>query len=610
MIQSDYYRQVAQNYYVSGAKKVALMRSFSTLVALLLAMLDFSPAPGSQITTRPSAQDAKIAELVKQLGSDEASSRQAAMNALVAIGLPARPAILKAIGSDDPGLRDEAEQILLQLPWSLPEDPGPVRDVLSHYGTPDIAIRREAIDNLARLDGDAGLAALLRLLNEDPSTAVRWTIVSRLRGLDQGPQLAHLRTVQPPQNDPPMLALCGYARLAVDPSGARRFLQRCADLEFAAPSDDDSEFDFVVTTLAELACRQKQFNAAAQLRRRQYARGSQTDEADISIALLELFALHGQYGPLPGLADDLKLAGAAVDSAKIQYALSRAYANAGDADRAKDARAHAFAASTLRRQRYYVGQFLYQHGWNDAAENEFTQFLKMQPDPDNVEPDISGALAHILLGELAAQRGDDLAAAQHQEAALLSLGDKIDLSSTDSDGHRRPILARDIHAQIDWHYLRAASANHDQAQVSRRLAELIVLKPTDPDIVIELVPLLRQRGRLSEAAALFDGAFYVIKSRLDADPSDPSLLNDAAWLCAGCDQKLDDALNWASQAVAAMPQDAAIIDTLAEVNFRLGRAAEAVRLESAAISLEPQDQFMAGQLKRFRAAADSRPSSN
>jgi tetratricopeptide (TPR) repeat protein len=109
---------------------------------------------------------------------------------------------------------------------------------------------------------------------------------------------------------------------------------------------------------------------------------------------------------------------------------------------------------------------------------------------------------------------------------------------------------------------------------------------------------------------MFDGAFNVIKSRLDADPTDPSLLNDAAWLCARCDQKLDDALSWASQAVAAMPQDAAIIDTLAEVNFHLGRAAEAVRLESAATSLEPQDQFMAGQLKRFRAAANSRPSSN
>jgi len=609
MKQPVYYRQVAHEYYVPGAKKVGFAGVVLSLAVLLLTLLDFSPAAGSQATTRPSAQEGKITELIKQLGSDEASSRQAAMNALVSIGLPARPAILKAVGSDDPGLRDEAGQILLQLPWSLRDDPNPVRDALSHYGTPDIATRREAIDILARLPGDAGLAALLRLMNEEPSTAVRWTIVSRLRGLDQGPQLAHLRTVEPP-NDPPMLALCGYARLAVDPSDAQRLLQRCADLEFARPSDDEGEFDFVVGTLAELACRQKQYDAAAQLRRRQYARGSHSDEADISIALLELFALHGQYGPLPGLADDLKVAGTAVDSAKIQYALSRAYANAGDADRAKDARAHAFAASTSRRQRYYVGQFLYQHGWNDLAEDELAQFLKMQPDPDNLEPDMSGAFAHILLGELAAQRGDDLAAAQHQEAALLTLGEKIDLSSTDGNGHRRPIQARDIHAQIDWHYLRAALAGHDQAQASHRLDELILLKPTDPDIVIELVPMLRQQGRMSEAAALFDAAFDEIESRLQADPSNPSLQNDAAWLCARCDRKLNEALNWAGQAVAAMPQDAAIIDTLAEVNFHLGKAAEAVRLESMAISLDPKDEFMAGQLKRFRTAADSRPSAN
>ena len=221
-------------------------------------------------------------------------------------------------------------------PGHLPDDPPAVRDVLSRYGTADISIRRQVIDNLAAIENQAGLPALLRLLKEDPSPAVRWTIVARLREMDEGPQLARLRTIQP-SDDSPMLALCGYARLAVDPWDAQRLLQRCADLEFATPSDDDGEFDDVVTTLTQLACRQKQFELAAQLRRKQFARGSQSDEAGVSIALLELFALHGQYGPLPGLQDDLKLAGPAAASAKIQYALSRADTNAGDAGAARNA---------------------------------------------------------------------------------------------------------------------------------------------------------------------------------------------------------------------------------------------------------------------------------
>ena len=603
-----YYRQVANKYYDFGAKKVALGRVILGLLAMLLIALDFSLVFAAQPLTRPAA-DEHITALIRQLGADEATVRQAAVNELLSIGPAARPAILKAIDSDDPGLRDEASQILLRLPWYLPDDPPAVRDVLSRYGTADISIRRQVIDNLAEIEHQAGLPALLRLLREDPSLAVRWTIDSRLREMDEGPQLARFRTIQP-ADDPPLLALCGYARLAVDPPGAQRLLQRCAELEFASASDDDGEFDYVVTTLTQLACRQKQFELAAQLRRKQFARGSQSDEAGVSIALLELFALHGQYGPLPGLQDDLKLAGPAVASAKIQYALSRAYANAAEADAAKNARALAFAASPTRAQRYYVGQFLYRHGWNDLAEAELNEFLKMRPDPDSIDPNVSDAIAHILLGEMAAQRGDDLTAAKNQEEALRTLGGNEPLFSTDASGHRRPIQLRDIRAQIDWHNLCAAQANHDQAQVTRRLDDLVLLKPTDPDLVIEVVPLLRQQGRLADAALLFDGAFTDVKTRLDADPTNPLLLNDAAWLCARCDQRLNDALAWATKAVAATPDDAAILDTLAEVNFHLGRFAEAARLESQAIHLDPQDQFMAAQLKRFRAAAQTRPTAN
>jgi tetratricopeptide (TPR) repeat protein len=601
-----YYRQIAPNYYVLGAKKVGpkapLAGVILALFAVLLTSLDLLAAAPSQPASRP-ADDPHITALVKQLGSDEAGARESAMKQLLAIGAAARPALLKAIGSDDPGLRDEAGQILLRLPWYLPDDPDAVRDALSRYGTTDITIRRQVVDNLANI-GQPALPALYRLLGEDPSPGVRWTIVARLREMDQGPQLARFRTVEP-WDDPPMLALCGYARLAVDPPGARRLLQRCADLEFANPSDDDGEFDVVVAALSQLACQQKQFDLAAQLRRQELGRGSQSDESGISTALLELFALHGEYGPLAGLKDDLKLAGPAATSAKIQYCLSRAYANAGNAAAAIDARERAFAASTSRRQRYFVGQFLYHHGWNELAEAELTQFLKIRPDPDNVDPDVSDAVAHILLGELAAQRGDDLAAAQHDELALPGLGQ---VETTDASGHRRPMQFRDIRAKIDWYTLHAALTSHDQAKVSQMLDELVALKPDDTDIVIEVVPVLRQAGRSADANALFNGAFKTIKDQLDADPNNASLLNDAAWLCARCDQRLYDALGWASKAAADMPADPAILDTLAEVDFHLGRAGQAVQLESRATELDPQDTFMAAQLKRFRAAADSRPS--
>jgi len=59
--------------------------------------------------------------------------------------------------------------------------------------------------------------------------------------------------------------------------------------------------------------------------------------------------------------------------------------------------------------------------------------------------------------------------------------------------------------------------------------------------------------------------------------------------------------------VALMPNDAAILDTLAEVNFRMGNAKDAVRFETQASSLEPDDPFMKKQLARFKATAATRP---
>ncbi len=51
-----------------------------------------------------------------------------------------------------------------------------------------------------------------------------------------------------------------------------------------------------------------------------------------------------------------------------------------------------------------------------------------------------------------------------------------------------------------------------------------------------------------------------------------------------------------------LPSNAAILDTLAEVNFRLGHPHDALRIELEAAKLQPDDPFMKQQVQRFRAA--------
>ncbi len=137
----------------------------------------------------------------------------------------------------------------------------------------------------------------------------------------------------------------------------------------------------------------------------------------------------------------------------------------------------------------------------------------------------------------------------------------------------------------------------------RRLEQLLELKPTDGDIAIDVVPMLEKRGQTVDANLLFQWAYDDMKKKLDADPTNADKLNSIAWLCAECDRKLPEARRWAQQAAAILPDNAPILDTLADTNFRLGRYDEAVRIETQAVNLDPNDAFMRKQLERFRAAA-------
>ncbi len=84
-----------------------------------------------------------VDRLIGELQSDDAATRRSAAAALTDLGPEARPAILKLVHSDDPGLRQQAVQILLGLPWYIDDDPPEVKAVLLHYGAPDIELRRD-----------------------------------------------------------------------------------------------------------------------------------------------------------------------------------------------------------------------------------------------------------------------------------------------------------------------------------------------------------------------------------------------------------------------------------------------------------------------------------
>ncbi len=83
--------------------------------------------------------------------------------------------------------------------------------------------------------------------------------------------------------------------------------------------------------------------------------------------------------------------------------------------------------------------------------------------------------------------------------------------------------------------------------------------------------------------------------------NDPQNLNGLAWTCATHDMFLPEAIVAAERAVSLEPKDTGILDTLAECYFRAGRTGQAIETMGRALMLAPDDNYLKGQMARFRA---------
>jgi hypothetical protein len=71
------------------------------------------PAPAAKTEATPGQQ--KIADLIKQLGSDDFAARDAASNELLKVGADALPALKEALRSEDPSIQSYAEYLVPKI---------------------------------------------------------------------------------------------------------------------------------------------------------------------------------------------------------------------------------------------------------------------------------------------------------------------------------------------------------------------------------------------------------------------------------------------------------------------------------------------------------------
>ncbi len=543
------------------------------------------------------ADDGAVAATVAALGALDPTARQAASDRLATLGESARSAIVAATTSDDPEIRRRAARALLALPWDRPDDPVDVQTYLQRYGQLDADGRIALVRLIAKAPELRGTEAMLRLIVLDPSPRVRWAVASQLIGRRKSPELAKLADLDADGDQPALWTAQGWWWIDRNQAKALALFNKVLASEAANPTDDGSLAMPVMRYLSKRAVGEGDYRRAAAIGRQRINRLRLADQGTAPV--LELFALHADHGPLPGYREDVAAYGERLGRPLGDYVQARLADRRGRWWAGWALRSRALAGGGASAMGHYqTGDALADIGWLDEAEMEFRRAATLPAD----DSPLVTANARFRLAGLAEQRHDDAGVARELTLALAisekagGRFDPIQRGLAIIDGAE---VLRNFRAKIEFHAANAARTRGDDAEADRRLDAAVALNPTDTELLMNLVPAVKQAGRTAAATDAFERGRGLLALAVEGDPADPEAKNNLAWFCARAGERLDEATAMAEAAVAAAPENPAYLDTLAETRFRTGRKNEALDLEKKALALQPGDEFMKSQVKRF-----------
>lgn len=166
-------------------------------------------------------------------------------------------------------------------------------------------------------------------------------------------------------------------------------------------------------------------------------------------------------------------------------------------------------------------------------------------------------------------------------------------------------------------YIKKAKVEKNITDKEREKLDLLegeVLLKKEPENGIKILTTLLEKGSNDVSETVFEELTRYFKNNKDYEnliatyrkllknkQDDPSFLNSFAWTMAEIDRNLPEALEAAKKAAALSNEDPQILDTLAEVYFKIGDLKSAILTIDKAISKEPNDEYFKKQREKFSA---------
>ena len=567
---------------------------------------------------------AEIARLIAALGDADYAVRETAAAKLVAFGPAAVDALLTAAEtSGDLEVTLRARWLADSIPPTSPRDPPAVTADLQRYARADLPRRFQIMRRLLRLDADAGIEPLARLvrLEREPDAArlaaallvgewrpadpawerIRPLIAAGVRESGR-PAARFLRAVVASS------AGADPVRAADEAAAALELLER-ADARHAGDDGDDSNaallliFRRGLVDLLLAAGRRPQALEAMRpmLAADRKVDDDNTDGADRTTANLIWAVEHGLPEAVDLLAD--RWPGLAIDQPVTAYAAAVAVAARGDRDRAERMAEAAFNAGKAEigggANRLGAGLLLARWGATDWALREYQTLLD---DPQT--PAGEFALAGILFSEFLHDLGRDDEAAE----VLRRVVGGRDAGAAEAEEilHRLDREPNAIRARAAFFASCAAAARGDKAGRRRLVEEAMRHHGREVDALIALYEISAgEPEKRAEATARVERALDRIENEIHALPDDANGYNEYAWLVANATGDLRKAMRYSKKSLELSFDNPSYLDTLAHCQFAAGDHAAAVRTQAIAQRLEPHNRTIRRNLERFRSHANT-----
>lgn len=606
------------------------MKSFRVFSELLLAAtivmtLTNGQAAGADGETAAAAVETQIRQLIEQLGSNDFTRREKAQGELRNLGLAAFDWLHDAQDSEDIEIAMRSRYLLRSLPirWAQENDTLEVKEILRGYDDKDESERRNLMDQLAKLSDRQGVAALCRLARFEASNklskrAAILVIHQPWVKLPEQQKSLHdtiLHEIGPSRRETAKW-LKTYAATALDPASMLA--------AWEAITAEEKKILHLTPEKTSTAIVRDLFRWQSDLLERVGRNAEAVAVMQRSIDLLDgtreqlLEAVDWlmQRKAWPVVGDIAARFPQRFDEhAILLYRLAESQAKQGQTELAEKTVAKAAGINPGDQQEHIVTAYsLQERGLFEWAEREYR--LVLDAGPPGAANDLR---ARFLLSEMLHDMLRELDAAKVLQPAVDAMDKDQNVLYLVQRLNRDPA---GIRSRMCYFYSEDHKAKGERQQQMDRLSQGVGHDPTDADVLIAMFripdPPAEWRARtlsaIESAASKFRDMIRQSQKEAAEAPNEEvraiynrqiaANCNQFAWLVGNTVGDYDESLKYSLLSNELRPETAGYLDTLGRCYFAKGDLANAVKIQSRAVELEPHTKQIRRQLDQFQKALD------